>query len=136
MATRKRRTVKKKNTKVAPGALIMSGGSKDWNKTSGKKTKAKTKIKYNKDGSIKKGKVVYRDAKGKKVKEKVKYHKDGTDKKATMVKDGKRRTTKYYDHETMIKKRTMVKKADKNLRKKIKRRKSTNRDTPLPKSDW
>lgn len=136
MATRKRRTVKKKNTKVAPGALIMSGGSKDWNKTSVKKTKAKTKIKYNKDGSIKKGKVVYRDAKGKKVKEKVKYHKDGTDKKATMVKDGKRRTTKYYDHETMIKKRTMVKKADKNLRKKIKRRKSTNRDTPLPKSDW
>lgn len=114
----------------------MSGGSKDWNKTSVKKTKAKTKIKYNKDGSIKKGKVVYRDAKGKKVKEKVKYHKDGTDKKATMVKDGKRRTTKYYDHETMIKKRTMVKKADKNLRKKIKRRKSTNRDTPLPKSDW
>ena len=117
MATRKKRTVKKKNTKVAPGALIMSGGSKNWNKTSAKKTKAKSKIKYNKDGTIKKGKVVYRDAKGKKVKEKVKYHKDGSLKKATTVKGGKRVTKKYYDTKTMQKKRKMVKTTKVNGRK-------------------
>lgn len=83
MATKKKRTVKKKNVSISRGkgsATVVRKG--------------KAKMTYGKKGKLVKGKTVYKDASGKKVKEKVKYNKDGTIKKIVTKKGGKKKLYK------------------------------------------